>query len=345
MTSGQSEVTLFIVITLNLEFKSTCRRKKHSLFHWNTLTCRATFSYLDVLQEQRIYDYWNVDVNRSLSDSWKGFSNFNLLKIKAPKGRMRSGVRLTKIQATTIPVNLWPGAWSKMGKSRSEEREARMEKPKLDNARRLRRHLFHRKGRWRIQKNIQNVWRMLEFQHARKEQRSTLASRNWSEEWWIQQDSKNKACVHCGSSWINKKAFGIISAERSWSSHRKQRIQFDDSLAFGAQVYSYAPSDENSGCESSSGQGMEEARDKSSLAVGPGKEQKRRYSGSSMRQKESPPCCTDGHLSSQKMRSWNQNFRSTKDESCSVTLLKTTLGPPQFLLNRARLRPRWLPQK
>ena len=43
---------------------------------------------------------------------------------------------------------------------------------------------------------------------------------------------------------------------------------FGDTLESGAQVYFYAPSDETSGCESSSGQGMEKARNDSSLAVG-----------------------------------------------------------------------------
>ena len=36
-TSGRFKVTSSIVITLNLEFNSMCRRKKHSVFHCNTL--------------------------------------------------------------------------------------------------------------------------------------------------------------------------------------------------------------------------------------------------------------------------------------------------------------------
>ena len=32
-TSGRSKVTSFVVITMNLEFNSTCGRKNHSLFH------------------------------------------------------------------------------------------------------------------------------------------------------------------------------------------------------------------------------------------------------------------------------------------------------------------------
>ena len=35
---------------------------------------KATYTNLDVLQEKRIVDYWNVDANRSVSDSWTGFT-------------------------------------------------------------------------------------------------------------------------------------------------------------------------------------------------------------------------------------------------------------------------------
>ena len=39
---------------------------------------RVTCTNLDVLQESRIDDYWNVDVDRSLSDSWTGFTKSTL---------------------------------------------------------------------------------------------------------------------------------------------------------------------------------------------------------------------------------------------------------------------------
>ena len=38
MSSGQSNWISFIVITSNLEFKSTCRKKNHSQYHWNAWT-------------------------------------------------------------------------------------------------------------------------------------------------------------------------------------------------------------------------------------------------------------------------------------------------------------------
>ena len=46
---------------------------------------------------------------------------------------------------------------------------------------------------------------------------------------------------------------GTILAEKSRRPHRRQRIQLDDTFQFGTQVYSYATSDEHSGCEGSSG--------------------------------------------------------------------------------------------
>ena len=82
--------------------------------------------------------FWNVDANRSLSDSWKGFTKFTRLKEKLPKGYI--GWRLTKIQATTRPETLWPEVWSKMRKAaqKRENKEWANEKPKLDKARRTR---------------------------------------------------------------------------------------------------------------------------------------------------------------------------------------------------------------
>ena len=39
---------------------------------------RSTHTDLDVAQEKRNYDYWDVDENRHLSGSWTGFTRFTL---------------------------------------------------------------------------------------------------------------------------------------------------------------------------------------------------------------------------------------------------------------------------
>ena len=64
---------------------------KHSLIPLKYIdVTRSAHTDLDVLQEKRIDHYWNVDSSRHLSDSWKGFTKFTLLKEKPPKGYMCS---------------------------------------------------------------------------------------------------------------------------------------------------------------------------------------------------------------------------------------------------------------
>ena len=51
---------------------------------------RTTHTNLDVKQEKRIDDYWNIDGSRDLSDPWTGFTQFTLLEEKPPDGCMWS---------------------------------------------------------------------------------------------------------------------------------------------------------------------------------------------------------------------------------------------------------------
>ena len=47
---------------------------------------RTTYTFLDVLLEKNIEDYWNVDGERELSDAWRGFTRFVLLNERPPEG-------------------------------------------------------------------------------------------------------------------------------------------------------------------------------------------------------------------------------------------------------------------
>ena len=78
---------------------------------------RTTRTNMDVMQERRIDDYWNIDGSRDLSDSWTGFTQFTLLEEKPPDGYLWSGWRLTKRQVTSRPDHLWPELWIKLGRN------------------------------------------------------------------------------------------------------------------------------------------------------------------------------------------------------------------------------------
>ena len=88
----------------------------------------------------------------------------------------------------------------------------------------------------------------------------------------IPKDSQNDLWLKSGISWIHKATSGMFSTNNTWRSHCRQRFHLDDLLQCGSQIYSFASSDENSGCKSCSGQGMEKARDNSSMAFGKSQE-------------------------------------------------------------------------
>ena len=69
---------------------------------------RTTHTNLDVMQERRIDDYWNIDGSRDWSDSGTRFTQCTLLEEKPPDGCMWSGRRLTRRQVTSRPDHLWP---------------------------------------------------------------------------------------------------------------------------------------------------------------------------------------------------------------------------------------------
>ena len=101
---------------------------------------RTKHTNLDAMQESRIDDSWNIDGSRDLSDPWTGFTQFTLLDEKAQDGYTWSGRRLTRKQLTSRPDHLRSELWMKLGRN-TQLREKQIwviEKPKLDNARRLR---------------------------------------------------------------------------------------------------------------------------------------------------------------------------------------------------------------
>ena len=102
----------------------------------NVDVIRSTHTDLDVAQEKRIDDYWHVDGNRNLSDSWTGFTRFTLLNKTPPKGKMWSRRRLTKSKRHHAQVTYGLTLGQELEKPLKEEKkEWAIEKPKLEHAR------------------------------------------------------------------------------------------------------------------------------------------------------------------------------------------------------------------
>ena len=84
---------------------------------------RATKTNLDDESEARIDDYWydQADANRDLSGMWTGHTVFQLLRPRPPSGHEWVEGRLTRIQETTRPGNVWVEHWTMMSKKKKKE--------------------------------------------------------------------------------------------------------------------------------------------------------------------------------------------------------------------------------
>ena len=101
---------------------------------------RTNDTTFDVLSEKQIEDYWNVEGDRELPDSWTGFTRFIVLNEKPPDGFQWSGWRPTRKQTNSRLDNVWPDMWKHVSDAskRKEKQKWAIEKPKLDNAGQLR---------------------------------------------------------------------------------------------------------------------------------------------------------------------------------------------------------------
>ena len=101
---------------------------------------RTTQTNLDVKQEKRIDDDWNIDGSRDLSDLWTGFTQFTLLEEKPPRriyvvrgeiNEKTAYIQARSFMARTLEDN---GKNAKL----KEKQKWSNEKLHLDDARRLR---------------------------------------------------------------------------------------------------------------------------------------------------------------------------------------------------------------
>ena len=167
---------------------------------------RTTRTNLDVKQERRIDDYWNIDGSRDLSGSWTGFNQFTLLEVKPSDGYMWSGERLTRRQVTSRPDHLWPELWIKLERNAKlkEKHKWSNEKPKLDNARRLRGIYFTDFEDKEFKETIRTYRKKLETPMAPAMPCKTRKKNEHGATRGPSNESQIKTCVYFRSQWIHK---------------------------------------------------------------------------------------------------------------------------------------------
>ena len=217
---------------------------------------RTTRTNLDVKQERRIDDYWNIDGSRDLSNSWTGFTRFILLSEKPRDGCMWSGGRLSKRQATSRPDHLWPELWAKLGRNaklRGKHKWA-TEKPKLDNAGRLRGIYFIDPEDKEFKETIKNARKKLETPMAPVMPCKTSRRCKHGETRGKTNEIKSKfACILEASEPTRLRMEESLPNYHEDQPYCRKEEQFTTALQFGTQNYSNASSHEDSRSKGSSG--------------------------------------------------------------------------------------------
>ena len=259
-TSGRFKVILSIVITANLEFNSTCRRKKHSLLHWNTLMLPGPLILIWTSCKKSVLMTAGISILREVREILgKGSQNSLCWKKNLPKDLcvVRGETEQSSNDYETRSCMAW--STEQNWESRSESRKTRTEKreTKTRQCSTTERNPLHWSGWRRTQGNSLNARIKLERPMDADmpcKRRFVLAPGNRQRSWMHLTRFQRQNMVEKwnlmnpqGNEWKP------LCQKNHKRPHYRQRKNFDDPLQFGSQIYSYATSDDNSGGKSSSG--------------------------------------------------------------------------------------------
>ena len=176
------------------------------------------------------------------------------------------GMRLANIQTTTRPENVLPEAWTKIGKAgqKREQHEWAIEKPKLDNARKLGGIYFIYPEDGEHKEAIKNAMPCKKGTKKRCSPQETEARSCESNK--IRPKTKHARIVEAHESTRQRLESSLPKGHEDHIAGKGKTSMIHYNLVHKFIPMPYAM--KISGCESSSGQGMEKARNHTSLAVG-----------------------------------------------------------------------------
>ena len=155
---------------------------------------RTTHTNLDVKQEKRIDDYWNIDGSRGLSDPWTGFTQFTLLEEKPPDGYRWSGWRLTRKQLTSRPDHSWPEICTKL--RRNVQLKERQKWSYEKKCQKITRNLIHWPWEQEVQRNHQKCSQEIgNTSGLRYALQNKQEIQMWSDRWQIQWTKSKLVCI------------------------------------------------------------------------------------------------------------------------------------------------------
>ena len=119
---------------------------------------------MDVKQEKRIDDYWNVDGSKDFSDPLTNFTQFTFMGRKNSRRTFVVRVEINEETVASRPEHLWPELWESMGKNAKlkEKQIWYNEKLHFENARKLRGNCFIGPEDTEFKETIKNARKKLE---------------------------------------------------------------------------------------------------------------------------------------------------------------------------------------
>ena len=279
-------------------------------------------------------DFWNIEGNGDLSDSWTGFTRFTLSEGRPPDVYTWSGERLTKKQTTSRPDYLWPEIWKICQKQRNEK--------KNKNGLSRNQSLITPEDCSVLTSLIQRMKRSKKlWKKARRKLEVPIAAAMPCKIWG------GKYRETCRTTEIRKTKYAcIVEADESMRKRLERTLHEDHEVHNAGKRINSLPKQWK--YQTQKQQWRKNGKNSRKYQHGSSRksETKMKWSMKQGMRQNRTLCVVNGYLSSQEFGVGTNNFKNTKVESYSeVTLLKMIRDLMQYSLSRDHRHHKWRLQK
>ena len=316
-------------VILSHEYNSMCRKKNISLFHWKTLMLPGLLILIWTSCKKRRLTITGMSIHASICQTPGENLRCSLYwKRNLQKDTCGPCGRLTQIQTTTRPHYVWPEVWTKIGKAAQNREKAGMGERETEawQCSRAERDVLHR-PRWQrvfrnYQKRTEKTGKTYGSSHALHEtnSHSSIVKTNVEQKNGHEKEFKTM----CGCM-VESHESTRQRAESLQSKAHEDRIAVKGFICMAHYnlVHKFIPMPQAMKIPDAIAAVDEEWKKLETIPawdLEKVKSKKGGYSGNTRRQKEKSTLLYWRTSVTSRLRSWSYNYRSTKAESCVVTL-------------------------
>ena len=239
-TYGLFKGISFIVFILNFVFISTCRKKNHSQYHWSTLTWPGVHIRIWMCCKRNVSTTIEMlMVIEPCLTRGQDSRNFRCWVRNLLNGTCGPGGDSQTFKQLLDLILCWPkfGQECQRAQRKSRKRNGLLRSPSstmLENCEISTSPIWKTKSKRDHQKRKKEIWNSIGSCHALQDGETLKEATGNCSWWWHSPTQENQVCLCCGSSRFHTGALWVYPSEKSWRSHRGERVQFFHSLQFGA---------------------------------------------------------------------------------------------------------------